>query len=257
VARAAVALGMSRRQAGDVVLTDRYVGAHMSSLLIAESGSVLAHHPLGASTGYMDDLRGDWATQIGRALELSSFAAELAALSENEIDGLASYLASGPSLPFRYLSIHGPSKDRVISEHELVDLLLKFSVWADAIVMHPDTIDDPSSYRAFGRKLVLENMDARKDDGRTVAEMAGWFAELPEAGFCFDIAHAWSIDDTMTVGIEMLDEFRSRLRHLHVSSLSPDLHHVPLTEEDEELFKPLLQRCLDVPWILEAPLRRA
>ena len=61
----------------------------------------------------------------------------------------------------------------------------------------------------------------------------------------------------MAVGDELLDAYRTRLRHLHVSSLSPDLAHIPLTEEHEELFAPLLGRCRDVPWILEAPLRAA
>jgi hypothetical protein len=59
----------------------------------------------------------------------------------------------------------------------------------------------------------------------------------------------------MSVGGELLDAFGERLRHLHVSSLSAELHHVPLTEEHEKRFGPLLQRCLDVPWILEAPPR--
>jgi hypothetical protein len=229
----------------------------MAPLLLAEPGLVLAHHPLGASTGYMGDLRGDWPAQVGQARELSPFAIELSVLSEEEIDGLASYLAGGPPLPFRYLSIHGPSKGRAMSESALVDVLLELSVHAHAVVMHPDTMEDPAPYRSLGRKLVLENMDAGKHDGCTVDELDRWFAELPEAGFCFDIAHAWSIDETMTVGGDLLDSFRTRLRHLHVSSLSPDLHHTSLTEEHEELFVPLLQRCLDVPWILEAPPRHS
>jgi len=227
----------------------------MTPLLLAESHPLLAHHPLGASTGYMAGLRGDWQSQVTQAIELSPFAIELSALSEGEIVGLADYLAGNPSLPFRYVSIHGPAKGRVMSERDLVTTLVSLSVKAQAIVMHPDTMDDPLPFRALGRKLVLENMDTRRSDGRTVQELADWFAELPEAGFCFDIAHAWSLDETMTAGGELLDAFRARLRHLHVSSLSPDLHHVPLTEEHEELFMPLLQRCSDVPWILEAPPR--
>lgn len=71
------------------------------------------------------------------------------------------------------------------------------------------------------------------------------------------IAHAWSIDPGMSVGLGLLDAFRSRLRHLHVSSLPAELHHIPLTEEHEDLSMPLLNRCRDVPWILEAPFRNA
>jgi hypothetical protein len=205
----------------------------------------------------MDDLRGDWPAQVSRAWELSPAAIELSALEEEQLDGLADYLASRPRLPFRYLSVHGPAKGRALRERALVARLKDLSALVAGIVMHPDTIEDASPYRTLGRKLVLENMDARKEDGRTADEVAKWFAELPAAGFCFDIAHAWSIDDTMGRGVELLDAFRSRLRQLHVSSLSPELHHEPLTEEHEELFMPLLQRCLDVPWILEAPPRES
>jgi Xylose isomerase-like TIM barrel len=203
----------------------------------------------------MSDLRGDWPALVAQASELSPFAVELSALSEDEMDGLAGYLASDPQLAFRYVSIHGPSKGRTMPEPDLVNALAELAAKAQAIIMHPDTIEDPSHFRVMGRKLVLENMDSRKDGGRTVEELASWFADLPDAGFCFDIAHAWSVDDTLAAGAELLDAFRPRLRHVHVSSMDTDLHHVPLTEEHEALFMPLLQRCTDVPWIFEAPPR--
>ncbi|HEY7892066.1 MAG TPA: TIM barrel protein [Solirubrobacteraceae bacterium] len=227
----------------------------MISPVLAESPVLLSHHPLGVSTGYMDDLRGEWEGQIERARAFSPFAVELSALAEDELPGLERYLQSAPALPFRYLSVHGPSKGRVISEAELAGRLARLSVSVQAIVMHPDTIRDPEPWRALGRKLVLENMDARKRDGRSAEELERWFAQLPHAGFCFDIAHACSLDETMLAATELLDAFRTRLRHVHVSSLSHDGHHVALSEEHEELFVPLLQRCLDVPWILEAPPR--
>lgn len=222
---------------------------------VAQPSALRRHHLTGASTGYMSDLRGDWPAQIEAAWEFSPFAVELSALAEQELDGLIRYLQGGPPLPFRYLSVHGPSKNRAMPEPDLVAILGSLAPLVSAIVMHPDTISDPSPYRQLGRKLVLENMDARKPDGRTATELAPWFGELPEAGFCFDVAHAWSIDQTMGVGTDLLDAFRGRLRYLHVSSLSDELHHVPLTAEHEELFAPLLDRCRDVPWILEAPLR--
>lgn len=218
---------------------------------------IVGHHPLGASTGYMEELRDDWPAQVAAALQVSPFAVELSALSEKQLEPLATYLAGGPNLPFRYLSVHGPSKDRRLSEGDLVARLAALSERADAIVMHPDTIEDATLYRSLGRKLAIENMDARKESGRTAEELVELFAALPDAGFCFDIAHAWSVDPEMAVADELLDRFGGRLRHLHVSSLSPELHHVPLSADDEERFRAVLERCRDVPWILEAPLRLA
>lgn len=218
---------------------------------------VSLHHPVGASTGYMKDLRGNWKAQVAEAWTVSPFAIELSALSETELPSLRDYLAEAPSLPFRYVSLHGPSKSRQLEEETLVAELIKLARYADAIVMHPDTIERADLYRALGRKLLLENMDTRKYWGRTREELEMSFANLPEAGFCFDIAHAWSIKRDMSVAVDLLDGFGDRLRHVHVSSLSENLHHVSLTEEQEELFRPLLERCVDVPWILEAPPRAA
>lgn len=214
---------------------------------------VLRHHPIGASTGYMDELRGDWRRQVAKALEISPFAIELSALSEAELPSLVLFLKSQSSLPFRYVSVHGPSKGRRMEEERLVEELLILAPHVSAIVMHPDTIERPQAFRPLGHKLLLENMDARKEVGTNRRDLEVLFAELPDAGFCFDIAHAWSVDPQMSVAAELLDVFGNRLRHVHLSSLSHDLHHIPLRARDEALFGPTLQRCLDVPWILEAP----
>lgn len=120
-----------------------------------------------------------------------------------------------------------------------------------SIVTHPDTLTQLAPYRALDTRLVFENMDDRKTTGPTADELAPVFDELPRAGFCLDIAHVHSIDPTMAAGHELLDRFRSRLRQVHLSSLTGG-HHVPLTEADEELFSGVLERCRDVPWILEA-----
>lgn len=227
----------------------------MGPLLLSEKKSVRAHHPLGASTGYMDQHRGDWPRLIEATLPISPLVAELAALTEPEFESLLSYLEANPTLPYRYLSVHGPSKDRQLSDRELVELIERLPPSVDAVVLHPDTIREPEAYASLGRIVTIENMDSRKDDGRNVEELYGFFEALPEAGFCFDIAHAWSMDPSMELAISFLDHFAERLRHVHVSSVSGDCEHEALTAEHERLFLPVLARCSDVPWILEAPLR--
>jgi Xylose isomerase-like TIM barrel len=208
---------------------------------------------VGCSTGYMRQEREDWEELVVRAAGVSGVATELSALSEPELPGLISYLRSDPMLPFRFISVHGPSKQRGLGERELVELLRTLPAWVDAIVMHPDTIEEPATYRPLGRRLVLENMDRGKATGCNAEELAGLFEELPQAGLCFDIAHAKSVDPGLGVGEELLDRYASRLRHVHVSSLDDDLHHIPISDEDELRYAPLLAKCRDVPWILEAP----
>jgi hypothetical protein len=222
--------------------------------LLADRRPVAQHHPLGASTGMLEHVRGDWEVLAGEALATSRFAVELAALAEPELPGLLAWLDAAGALPFRYLSVHAPVKERTLDDAALVARLLDLLPRVDAIVAHPDTITDPQPWRALGGTLVLENMDARKEDGRTAAELSRFFAALPEAGLCFDVAHAGSVDPSLAGGHEILDRHGWRLRHLHVSSLDAEGHHVPLTGADERRMTPLLARCRDVPWILEAPL---
>ena len=203
----------------------------------------------------MTAARGDWASLVLEAEAVATSAVELAALSEPELPGVMSYLADRPVLPFQYLSLHAPSKAREMSERDLIDLLHGVSPRVDAIVVHPDTIDDVEAWGKLGRRLVIENMDTRKSVGQTAESLADYFDVLHEARLCFDIAHAWAVDPTMAVGEAILDRFGARLRQLHISSLDAEQHHVPLTAEHERLFGSLLDRCRDVPWILEAPPR--
>jgi hypothetical protein len=222
---------------------------------LTDSRPLLGHHPIGASTGFLVEARGDWSALADAAAALSPFTAELAALSEDELPGLLAYLAGlDGSLPFHYLSVHAPSKGLRMAEAKLVDALVRLPAYVDAIVVHPDVIDDPAEYRRLGARLVLENMDTRKARGRDAGELAPYFAELPEAGLCLDVAHARDVDPSMRGAQELLDRFAGRLRHLHVSSIDDAGHHVPLRAGDEEAFRPILRRCRDVPWILEAPL---
>jgi len=223
------------------------------ALLANRSQLLRTHLTVGASTGYMESRRGSWPELVAEAASVSSVAAELSAISEPELPELLEFLTTAPRLPFRYVSVHAPSKQRVVAEDELVALLMRIPVWVDAVVLHPDTMESPLAFQSLGRRLLIENMDARKDGGRTADELAAAFADLPTAGLCFDIAHAKDVDPTMGAAVEILDRFSARLRHVHISSLDDAQHHVPLTAEDEELFAPILERCRDVPWILEAP----
>lgn len=222
---------------------------------------VLLHHPVGVSTGWLaaDERRAgasqpSWPALAGRARRHGDAACELAALAEPELPTLVDYLAGRPSLPFDFLSVHAPSKQRAMPEADLVALLLTIARDVDAIVLHPDVIDDHAQWRRLGAALVLENMDPRKDDGQTAESLARHFDELPEAGLCFDVAHAYAIDPSLSEGHLILDRFGGRLRHLHVSALDTRHHHVALGVAEERKITPLLERCRDVPWILEAPL---
>ena len=211
-----------------------------------------AHHALGASTGWLRDA-GDWAEQAAAAATVSTYAVELAALAGPEFDGLEQYLNAQPQLPFGYISVHAPVKQMDADEAGLIARLAALPPFVRSVVVHPDLMLDVPAYAQLGARLVIENMDDRKDTGQTAEDLAPLFEALPEAGLCLDVAHVSALDESMALGHDLLDHFGARLRHLHVSSLV-DGAHAPVTEGDADRFRPLLRRCIDVPWILEAPL---
>lgn len=214
------------------------------------------HVAIGASTGYMSGHRGDWPAMVRLAADESIMAIELSALSEPELPSLLAWLYERPALPFQWVAAHGPSKQRRMPEQELVALLESLTRYVEVVVLHPDKIDDVALYRELGSKLAIENMDTRKPVGQTAGELEELFDELPQARLYFDVAHASAVDPTMDEGRLILDRLGSRLSHVHISSLDETCHHVALTSEDEDRFGSLLDRCRDVPWILEAPLSR-
>lgn len=253
------------KEFGTCLAHSRDAGQHLScrrsrvyrvTLALAPSSpSLLSHRTIGASSGYLKDLYGRWAEILPELMAASTVAAELSALSESELPGLVAFLNESAGLPFSYVSVHAPTKSREIGESELVDVLLDLPKEIASIVVHPDVIDDPAEFARLGTRLVIENMDRRKPIGRTADELEKYFAALPDAGLCFDVPHAASVDPTLASGQRILDVHGHRLRQVHLSSLDDACHHQPLTSADELRFVELLDRCRDVPWILEAPLR--
>jgi len=208
---------------------------------------------VGPSTGYMVGARGDWPRLVTAAETCSLDVVELSALSAVELPRLLRFLADAGSLPFGHVSVHGPSKGWDGTPAALATALGSIPSYVDGIVVHPETLGDVAPFADLGGRLRLENMDTRKHDARTVAELARYFDALPEARFCFDVAHAQLHDPSMGFAHELLDAFTDRLAEVHVSSIEPDGEHVPLGADDAEAFLPVLERCVGVPWVLEAP----
>jgi len=223
---------------------------------VSEVEDLLARNAglVGASTGYMAGARGDWPRLVATAAAVSTDVVELSALSARELPGLLAFLADAPPLGFGHVSVHGPSKGWAGTPAQLAAQLSALPEPVAGVVMHPETLGDPAAFAALGPRLLLENMDARKPDARTAAELERFFAAAPEARFCFDVAHAWLHDPTMALAHELLDAFGDRLAEVHVSSIRADGTHVPLRPADAETFAPVLERCVGVPWVLEAPL---
>ena len=59
--------------------------------------------------------------------------------------------------------------------------------------------------------------------------MEPFFEQLPEAQLCFDIGHARQLDPTMSIAVDLLLRFQSRLAEVHISEVTWEYRHVAIS----------------------------
>lgn len=207
--------------------------------------------PCGFSTGAL--ARGNVALALAHLAPSRADAIEISALRVGELDDVLRTLAEADLARYRFCSFHAPSAFTEEQEAFVADRLADELPPNIPVVLHPDAIRDPALWRRFGNRLLLENMDLRKNTGRSVEELQPFFDILPDAGFCFDIGHAYQFDPTMHEAIKLLVRFEGRIRQLHVSRVGLRGEHVALTYPAMVAFhriSPYIPR--DVPAIIES-----
>lgn len=181
---------------------------------------------LGFSTGAL--ALGDFERALELLASTSTTAVELSALRISELPALVGALPRLDLTKFEYVSLHAPSRFSQEEEDYVIGLLGNVPV-EFPIILHPDTVHDFSKWRPFGRRLAIENMDRRKEVGRSAKELGFWFEVFPDARLCLDLAHVHQFDRTMTEAYRILKLFNDRVCQLHVSELDSTGHHHPLS----------------------------
>ncbi|MBL4701211.1 MAG: hypothetical protein JKX85_08125 [Phycisphaeraceae bacterium] len=207
---------------------------------------------IGFSTGSL--ARGDFKRAISILHQYKVDVIELSALREPELPILLKALEDGLDLSkFKQISFHAPSKFVTLDEKTLCKMLQPIVARKWNIIVHPDMIQDPAPWRTLGHHLCIENSDPRKPVGQTATEMLTYFDMLPQASWCFDIAHAQQVDQSMSVAVAMLANFSDRLREIHLSRIDMEGKHWALDAPMIQACRRIAQR-LDpkVPIILEA-----
>lgn len=182
---------------------------------------------------------------------------ELSALREHELAPLLQALEDGLDLSdFRQVTFHAPSKLVNLDAQQLCEMLEPIVKREWNIVVHTDLIESPRAWRELGHHLCIENSDHRKPMGRTATEMQEYFDMLPEASWCFDIAHARHIDSTMSVAVAMLASFADRLREIHLSRIDRAGKHWAIDNAMINACRRIAPRIdTNVPIILEAVIK--
>jgi len=207
--------------------------------------------PIGFSTGalaYADFRQG---LSIIQAHNLR--VAELSALRENELQPLVDSLDDLPLENIEYVSFHIPSKLKTLSEERMIELLKRPAQKNWPLVVHPDVIENFDRWAVFGELLCIENMDKRKPIGRTAWELSLLFDKLPEARLCLDLGHVRQVDPTMSVALEILERFGTKLHQLHVSEVNTNSQHDRLTFQTTLAFQKISALIPEsIPAILES-----
>jgi hypothetical protein len=205
----------------------------------------------GMATGSYVTERDNWRHAVERACREGWRFLELTAIVEPLLGLLEPFLALHSELlaAFQRVSLHAPV--RTESPAATINFIVNLPLRTD-VIFHPDGWGEERALDRLGTRVLFENMDVGKRFGRSVDDLRKVFAEHPDAGFCLDVAHVWTNDRTLRLGHDLLDAFGDRLRQLHVSGIEPDGTHRTTTRADLDLYRPLLERCAAVPWILEA-----
>lgn len=188
--------------------------------------------PIGFSTGAV--ARGDVAAGVATITACDGAdAIELSALRLDELEPLIEALPKLRLDVFRHVSVHAPSRFGIDDEDRVVSLLSSLPrEWP--IVLHPDSVHRIERWSPLAARILIENMDTRKSTGRTAAELQPFFAALPEARFCLDIAHARDVSGDRSEIERLLHAYGERLVQLHVSSIGSGGEHGPLDASADE-----------------------
>lgn len=206
---------------------------------------------VGFSTGAL--ALGDFALGLRLLEDRNANAVELSALRGAELPLLLAALperVESLQKRYRYISLHAPSDFQ--NEREVVGQLAQVAELGWNIIVHPDAIREVEVWRELGGLVCLENMDSRKATGRTAEELATFFAKLPDAKLCFDIAHARQVDPTMTEAARILSEFGTLLAEVHLSEVDGRGRHFAMSFGAKRAYEQFSDVLSKVPNILES-----
>jgi len=147
-----------------------------------------------------------------------------------------------------YLALHLPS----VKETEMEDLLpIIKEVHAKhdfkLMVSHTDIITDWSIFSNQGLPIALENMDHRKDRGKTVKDIKN-ILDKYDFKFVLDVNHCFVNDPSLKLVDEFITAFNDRLAEIHVSGY--EVLHDPLSKtRQSEIVEKIAH--INVPIIIE------
>ena len=198
------------------------------------SYEVFLMRPIGFSTGAI--AKAHYRQALNKLIQSQVRVVELSALRRWELPPLIADIQSLPLSNFDFVSVHAPSSFDA-AEDAVISQLDRIAALGMPIIVHPDVIVSSADWKHFGSLLVIENMDKRKANGRTAADLAALFDRFPVARMCFDLGHARQVDPTMLEAARILEQHGDRLAQVHISEVNTASRHDPISEYAIQAFR--------------------
>jgi len=153
---------------------------------------------------------------------------------------------------FEHISIHAPKiKSREIENgEEILETIQKIheKINLSYVVFHPDEVDDWKMLKKYTFPVAVENNDWRKSFGKNVEDLKKVFAE-GDFKFVLDVNHCYTIDKSMKLAQELLENLGDKLIGIHVSGFAGFHDPIYITNQDE-ILKAIPNK--NVPIIIES-----
>jgi hypothetical protein len=207
----------------------------------------------------------DFVENLQKVLQFSNEAIELSFTDSNEV--YYSKKVSSLFKQFKYKSIHLPVVTKSGGEKfflkypndgystflDIIDKIIDDSK-PDTILVHPDQINNFEYFnKKYGTMLAFENMDNRKEFGKTVKDMEKAFKNSPQAKWVFDVNHVYTNDHTMNQADDFYNNFKEKITHYHLSGFGGFHDAISVSREDIILNG---IKSVDVPIIDEGNLMK-
>lgn len=211
--------------------------------------------PIGFSTGAI--AKADYRQALNQLLESHVRVIELSALRRWELPPLVADVESLPIGDFDFVSVHAPSSLDAAEEPTVISELDRIAALGIPIVVHPDVIVSSADWKHFGALLLIENMDKRKPNGRTAADLVALFESFPAARMCLDLGHVRQVDPSMLEATRILEQHGDRLAQVHISEVNTASRHDPISEYAVQAFRSVAHLIPErTPIVLETLIDR-
>lgn len=156
---------------------------------------------------------------------------------------------------FEYVSFHAPKfnygknegTDSIFKKIRRIDNMRKL----DAVVFHPDPIEDFSVFDGVGFNVALENMDDRKKSHQKPEDFDEIFSQANDYKMVLDVNHICTNDASMELAKGFYEKFKDRIVEIHLSGYAG--YHDPLFQTNQvDIIKAI--RDFKTPMIIESVL---